>query len=179
MSAVPRVVEAPSAEILVLAVGNALLSDDGAGLEVLRAMERRTQTGASGVRYLDGGTLSFTLAPEVEAAHSLLILDAARFGMPPGAVRCWLDSAIDAYLGLPRRSVHEIGIRDVLDMARLVGRLPARRALIGIEPEKVDWGDGLSPAVAAALPQAAGLAARVLECWIKHDLRQAAARMDA
>jgi len=50
--------------------------------------------------------------------------------------------------------VHVVGLADALDMARLGGRLPARRILIGIEPETVDWGDQLSAPVAAAARRA-------------------------
>jgi hydrogenase maturation protease len=42
---------------------------------------------------------------------------------------------------------------DLMDMARLTDTLPARRALVAVEPALVDWGDALTPAVAAALPE--------------------------
>jgi hydrogenase maturation protease len=62
--------------------------------------------------------------------------------------------------------VHEIGLRDVLDMARLAGKLPRRRALIGVEPATVELGEQLSPQVQAGVAPAVQLARTVLERWL-------------
>ena len=40
-----------------------------------------------GVTFLDGGTLSFTLAEPIAEHDSLIVVDAARFGEPAGTVR--------------------------------------------------------------------------------------------
>ena len=40
---------------------------------------------------------------------------------------------------------------DLLDMARLSDTLPRHRALVGIQPGNLDWGDDPSPPVAAAV----------------------------
>jgi hydrogenase maturation protease len=61
--------------------------------------------------------------------------------------------------------VHEVGLSDLLDMARLSGQLPARRVLIGIEPQSIDWGLAPSPPVAAALPHCVAVALDLIECW--------------
>jgi hydrogenase maturation protease len=50
---------------LVLGIGNTLLSDEGLGIHLLHYLSRKYPH-LPGVTYLDGGTLSFTLAPEVE-----------------------------------------------------------------------------------------------------------------
>jgi hydrogenase maturation protease len=79
-------------------------------------------------------------------------------GAAPGHVACFDGEAMDRQLGKAGRSVHEVGLADVLDMLRLTGQLPDHRALVGIEPGRVDWGESLSPAVEAAVPRAASLA---------------------
>ena len=53
------------------------------------------------------------------------------------------------------RSVHEVGLMDLMNMARFADRMPRRRALVGIQPEKIDWGTEPSPRVALAVPEAA------------------------
>jgi hydrogenase maturation protease len=50
-------------------------------------------------------------------------------------------------------------------MARLAGGIPGRRALIGIQPEYLDWAEAPTPAVAAAIPKACDLAIETLERW--------------
>jgi hydrogenase maturation protease len=61
--------------------------------------------------------------------------------------------------------VHEPSLSDLLDMARLTDSLPARRALVGIEPEIVDWGDCLTPSVEAAVPIAMRRVHELLFRW--------------
>jgi hydrogenase maturation protease len=69
--------------------------------------------------------------------------------------------------------VHELGLRDLLDAARLTGALPARRALVGVQPERLGWGMELSPSVAAALPVALEAAAGILQGWVAGDIAAA------
>jgi hydrogenase maturation protease len=151
-------------EILVLGIGNRLLRDEGAGLHVLDYLERM-HTGLPDVRYLDGGTLSFTLAPEIENATGLIVLDAAELKAIPGTVRTLEDQAFDAFLGQPRRSVHEVGLLDLMDIARLTGFLPRYRALVGIQPESFGWDSLPSSAVARAVPAASAEVLHLIARW--------------
>jgi hydrogenase maturation protease len=64
-----------------------------------------------------------------------------------------------------RRSVHEVGLIDLLDMARLQDCLPLRRALLCIQPQRIDWCETLSAPVAAALTGAARMAEATLRRW--------------
>ena len=72
---------------------------------------------------------------------------------------------MDHQLSHHANSVHEVSLADLLDMARLTDSLPPRRALIGIEPGIVDWGDALTPAVDAAIPEAMSRAQELLTRW--------------
>jgi hydrogenase maturation protease len=149
---------------LVLGIGNTLLSDEGSGVHVVEYL-RRLHPETDELRYLDGGTLSFTLAADIEASDHLIVVDAAQLGESPGAVRCFLDADMDRFLGTARHSAHEVGLLDLMDIARLTDTLPARRALIGIQPESLDWGDTPSPAVARAIPEAAERVLGLLDDW--------------
>jgi hydrogenase maturation protease len=117
------------------------------------------------VRFLDAGTLSFTLADAIAATNNLIIFDAARLDAEPGTVRVLEAEAFDDFLVSGRRSVHEVGFADLMDIARLQDSLPVNRALIGIQPAEFGWGDAPGDAVAAALPEAARCAAEILERW--------------
>jgi hydrogenase maturation protease len=152
--------------VLVLGVGNPLMSDDGVGQRLLEALAMHAPE-LDGVEYLDAGTLSLMLLPHVERCNALLVLDAAQLGSSPGAVRVLEGAAMDEFLRSAPCSVHEVGMRDLLDAARLTGALPARRALVGVQPAQVQWGESLSPAVAAAVPDAAAAARRLLEGWLE------------
>ena len=155
--------EAP-VRALVLGVGNPLMSDDGVGLRVLAAL--RAALPLEGVEYLDAGTLSLLLLPRIEQCRSLLVLDAAQLDAPPGTVCVLRDDEMDAFLRESRCSVHEVGLRDVLDAARLTGSLPERRALVGVQPERVGWGDTCSAPVESAIADAVSRARAIIEGWV-------------
>lgn len=149
---------------LLLGIGNLLLSDEGAGLHALRFFEG-CYGPLPGVRYVDGGTLSFTLLGEIEKADRWIVFDAARLDVAPGGVRTLEGADMDAFMFSGRASVHEIGLADIMDIARLLDRLPEERALIGIQPATMDWGETPSQAVTDALPQAAALAFDLISKW--------------
>jgi len=148
---------------LILGLGNTLLSDEAAGVAVMRQLE--TDTALANVRFMDGGTLSFTLAGPIAECPRLIVVDAAAMGTPPGTVSVFENEAMDRQLGGKGKSVHEVSLMDLMDMARLSDTLPFPRALVGIEPAKVDWGDTLTPAVAEAVVCAADAIRTLLDSW--------------
>jgi hydrogenase maturation protease len=154
--------------VLVIGVGNPIMSDDGVGQRLLEVLAARLPT-LDGVEYLDAGTLGFMLLPRVEQCRALLALDAANLDREPGAVQVFEDEALDAFVRTPRCSVHELGLRDLLDAARLTDSLPTRRALVGVQPEQLGWGTVLSAPVAAAVPAAVDAARQLLEAWLAAD----------
>jgi len=149
---------------LVLGVGNTLLTDEGAGVHVVELLARE-HPDLPGVTYLDGGTLSFTLAGPIEDADVLVVVDAAELGAAPGTVRVFEGEEMDRLLGRAKLSVHEVSLVDLMDIARLTGHLPERRALVGIQPAELGWGDQPSPSVAAAIPQAAAAVVALVRGW--------------
>lgn len=152
------------APTLVLGFGNVLLSDDGAGIQLLSRL--RSNLGDAAADFVDAGTLSFSLLTYVEAAQSMLVFDAADLGGTPGTVRLFEGAAMDRFLtSSRRRTVHEVGLIDLLDMARLQDCLPHRRALLCIQPARIDWSEMLSAPVAEALPEAARQATDLLRRW--------------
>ncbi|MEY6431047.1 hydrogenase maturation protease [Thioalkalicoccus limnaeus] len=153
---------------LILGLGNILLSDEAVGAVVARRVQERWPN-RPGFHYLDGGTLSFTLAEPIALAARLIVVDAARMDCTPGTVQIFEGAAMDHRLRYHGRSVHEISLADLLDMARLTDTLPMRRALVAIEPARIDWGDSLSPAVAAAVEVAAARIDELIAGWGQDD----------
>lgn len=77
---------------------------------------------------------------------------------------------MDAFLGAARRSAHEVGLMDLMDIARLTGQLPANRALIGIQPENMGWGMQATTEVQQALPEAVNQAITLIQTWEQQKL---------
>lgn len=150
---------------LVLGLGNTLLQDEGVGVVAVNVLRAR-HGDSDELAFVDGGTLSFTLAGVIADAEALIVLDAAELGAAPGTVRCWLGEAMDRYLGSSRkRSVHEVGLLDLMALALLDDHLPQRRALIAVQPETIAWGESLSPAVAAAVASMCEQTTQLIRQW--------------
>lgn len=149
---------------LILGIGNTLLTDEGVGVYVVRHLAA-SHAGEPDLTFLDGGTLSFTLAGDIADHEGLIVIDAARLDAPPGTVRCFEGEQMDRYLGRAQMSVHEVGLSDLMDMARLSDTAPRRRALIGIQPASLDLGAEPSSVVAAAVPVAARTALDLAQRW--------------
>jgi len=152
--------------ILVLGIGNTLLSDEGVGVHVIEALRRSPLASRQEVTLLDGGTLSFTLAGPIQEADALVVVDAAQLKAAPGTLGVFVDEEMDRFLINNRRSsVHEVGLTDLRAIALLAGHWPARRALVAIQPEKLDWGEVPTEAVAAAIPEACARIASLIGGW--------------
>jgi hydrogenase maturation protease len=150
---------------IILGVGNTLLSDEGVGIHVLDALAKSGMP-REGVDLIDGGTLSFTLAVAIEEADSLIVVDAAQLKSPPGTLHLFRGEEMDRFLlGQRKSSVHEVGLTDLMAIARLTERWPERRAMLAIQPEKLDWGDAPTPQVQSAIPEACRQIEALLEEW--------------
>ena len=152
-------------KILVLGIGNTLLTDEGIGIHVLQALEPELVNWPD-VTLLDGGTLSFTLAGPIEDADALIVVDAANIKKQPGEWTLLKGEEMDAFLMSNRKStVHEVGLTDLRAIAILAGHWPERRALLAIRPDVIDWGEQPTPAVAAAIPPACAAIKKLIREW--------------
>jgi len=149
---------------LVLGVGNTLLADEGGGVHTMHFLKDNFEL--PDTEFLDGGTLSFTLADAISEASNLIVFDATQLDADPGFIRVFEGTEFDNFLSSGCRSVHEVGFADLMDIARLQDSLPENCALIGIQPEQLGWGDKPGAAVRAAIPRAASQAAALIYRWL-------------
>ncbi|WP_242395026.1 hydrogenase maturation protease [Anaeromyxobacter oryzisoli] len=142
--------ERPGA-ILVLCLGNAIRRDDAVALRVADALDAAPEPGAV-VRRSAGSGLY--LLDDMEGFDRVVVVDAVRTGaFPPGAVHSVPLEAIRAPGG---PSPHAIGLPSALALARDAGApVPARIHVVAVEVlEMESIGEGLTPAVEAAVPAA-------------------------
>jgi hydrogenase maturation protease len=152
-------------KMLVLGIGNTLLTDEGIGIHVLQALEPELADWPD-VTLLDGGTLSFTLAGPIEDADALIVVDAANIKKQPGEWTLLKGEEMDAFLMSNRKAtVHEVGLTDLRAIALLAGHWPDKRAMLAIQPDVIDWGEQPTPAVAAAIPPACAAIVEQLQAW--------------
>jgi len=144
--------------LLVLGLGNLLLEDDGIGSAAVALLNDR-YTPPEGARVLDGGTLGLSLLPYLEDADTVILVDAVKSDEVPG-VFLRLDGNDVPPAVATRLSPHQVGVADLLDGARWLGRYPRQIVLLGLVPESMKLAVGLSPRVQPALP---GLVERIVE----------------
>lgn len=156
--------------LIVLGIGNTLMSDDGVGCHVVRNLQEAqacAPLSGKNVEILDGGTMGYLLIDRVSDADGLIIIDAANLDAVAGTVRVIDDAGIERYLeDNSSSSVHEVGLIDLLQMMSLNDSQPRLRALVGIQPEMIDWGTEMSPQVAAGVPLASQAVKNILFDWM-------------
>lgn len=158
-------------ETLILGIGNTLLTDEGAGIHALNHLQSEYPN-IPNLTFLDGGTLSFTLATWIEDCTNLIVFDAAELNQPAGTVNTFVGQAFDDFLGASKRSAHEVGLLDLMDIARLTGHFPQNRALIGIQPDTMSWGMQPTASVQSSLAQAVDEAVSLISRWQKINVDQ-------
>ena len=142
--------DADRTPLLILGLGNLLCTDDGVGAAAVHRLLREYRT-PEGVLVLDGGTLGLSLLPHLMAADVAILVDAIRTDDPPGTL-VRLEGEDVAPAVAARLSVHQVGVADLLDSARLLDRYPPRVILLGLVPASLELGVELTPAVATQLP---------------------------
>jgi len=152
-----------SPEVVVLGLGNRLRRDEGLGVGALERLYQRYIL-PQGVQLVDGGVLGFELLAYVEEARSLLVLDAALTGGAPGELLRFEDERAPAYFGLGD-SAQRMGLFDLLAVAERQGHRPESVVILGMQPESVELGWGLSSTVARRLDALAAAAASQLTAW--------------
>jgi hydrogenase maturation protease len=136
-------------DILVLGIGNVLLTDEGVGVRTLKELERRFSFPAN-VELLDGGTAGIELLRHIRNRDCLIIIDAMKSGQVPGTIVRVAGEDVPAAFRT-RISPHQLGLSDLLAAAMLTDELPKNLVLFGVEPESIDIGLDLTETVEANL----------------------------
>ncbi len=146
---------APDRRALVVCVGNQLVADDGIGCAVY---DRLVATGLpDGVRAEMVGLGGLALLDWIDGEETLVVVDAVQTGGAAGVVHVWDWDHVPAAQG-PAVSAHGIGVREAIAVGRALNpaAMPRTIRVIGVEGACFDrLGEGLTPAVAAAVGEAA------------------------
>lgn len=145
--------------VLVLGLGNILLSDEGAGVKAIEELQDRYDCSGA-VEFVDGGTIGLELLPYFEGRSHILIVDAVKTGREPGTIVRIEDPP--AYFS-SKTSPHQIGLADVMGVAVITDIMPKNITLFGIEPKHLSTGLKLSPEVAGNLSQLVDMVADELK----------------
>jgi hydrogenase maturation protease len=134
---------------LVLGIGNLLMGDEGVGVHAVRVLEE--EQWPADVALVDGGTGGFHLLEYLTRYRRLVMIDATMDGAPAGTVSVLQPRYASDF---PRAlTAHDIGLRDLIESAALLGPLPdVTLVTVSIQEIKSMVTD-LSPEVAGAIPE--------------------------
>ena len=142
--------EAPSRArpVVVLGVGSEMRSDDAAGLRIAAAL---SQAGLPNVHALEAGPAPENSTAEIPRLHPsrLIIVDCAHMGEAPGTLQVFTPAEI---AGLSF-GTHGLALSVLADYLR--AEVGCSIAILGIQPSSVEFGETLSPRIAAAVDEAA------------------------
>jgi hydrogenase maturation protease len=137
--------------IIVLGVGNILLSDEGVGVRAIEKLQQDYDLPPE-VVVIDGGTTGMEMLEDLSNADHIVIIDAVRAGRPPASILRLADDEVPVFFKT-KLSPHQIGLSDVLATLAFIGEAPGGVTVIGVEPVSLATGMELSPEVEARMPE--------------------------
>ncbi|MGO8838919.1 MAG: hydrogenase maturation protease [Limisphaerales bacterium] len=134
---------------LILGVGNLLMGDEGVGVSAIRRLEQNGFAGQA--ELVDGGTGGFHLLGLFRNRRHIILIDAAADDRPAGTVSLIRPRYASDFP--PSLTAHDIGLKDLIESAALLGDLPEVDLITvsigGLGSLTME----LTPPVAAALPE--------------------------
>jgi hydrogenase maturation protease len=148
LGALPDPDDRTSLNRLVIGIGNSYRRDDGVGLAVAEEIVKR---GLPGVRVMTAIGEPEAILDAWTGAPLAVVVDAAmRNGPTPGRIRRWTpsDPAETAVV-----SSHALGLAQTYALGQALGQIPERLVVFTVDIADAGHGQGLTPAVAAAVPE--------------------------
>lgn len=151
-------------KINVVGLGNILFGDEGFGVEAVRALEA-SASWPENVQFVDGGTQGLYLLDYFESCDALMVFDSIIPVEFEPKVYLYRKEELPAFIHR-KMSAHQMGLSELLAVARLHGQEPAEIVLIGAPPHDLGLGNGLSEPMLLHLERAVSMGRKVLEEWL-------------
>ncbi len=121
--------------IMILGVGNILLSDDGVGIRVIEKLDKEYDF-PDNVSVIDGGVLGINLFGVISSADYLIIVDTVLNNGKPGDIHRLTGKDIPARIRA-KNSLHEVDLVESITLFQLMDHSP-ETVIIGIEPKDIE-----------------------------------------
>lgn len=144
--------------MLVIGCGHPDCGDDAAGLLAARRLREM------GLEAAEASGEATSLMAGWEGHEDVLLVDAVLTGAPAGTIHLWDARSAPLAREALRCSTHGLGVAEAIELARVLGRLPARLRICGIEGRRFGPGEAPSPEVLEAVEKAARLIREEMPC---------------
>ena len=137
-------------KLAVLGIGNPLRGDDAIGVEILKRLKGRVPRN---VALFDCEMVPENFLSEIERFRPthVLMIDAAQLDLEPGEARLIPTEKITGVA----LSTHTLPLSLTAEILR--GDIGARVVLLGVKPERTEFGEGLSPRLQKASEEIAAI----------------------
>jgi len=150
--------------INVIGLGNLLYGDEGFGIAALNSF-RDFSDFPETVRCVDGGTQGIYLLDYIESCEAVVVFDALIPTEYDRRVYVYRNEELPAFIHR-KMSSHQMGLSEMLGIARLRGTMPKELVLIGVPPKDMELHIGLSPELALLLPEAVMEGRAIVQQWL-------------
>ena len=137
--------------IVVIGIGNPMRRDDGIGPAAIGRLEQSPDLGRE-VELLTLDGEATRLIDAWRGRRRAIVIDAGRAGCEPGSIHRLEVGAgtLRGWSGGP--SSHAAGLPEAVALGEALDALPDQLVILGVEPDDLSMGEGLSSSVEAALP---------------------------
>ena len=146
---------ATSARVLILGIGNTLLTDEAVGVRVVEALLDAYDL-PPGIQAVDAGTSSMDMLDAIADVDLLVVLDAVKAGKPLGTLVRLSGDEVPVFFR-KKLSPHQVGLSDVLASLEFAGCRPKDIVVIGVEADNFGLGLEMTPLIAARVPEMVAL----------------------
>jgi len=148
------------ASIRIIGLGNEFRGDDAVGLLAARRLQ-----GVIGdhAEVIEAEMAGVELLELMKGAPVAVLIDAVCSGQDPGTIHRLDVSSGSIAPELFPRSTHVVGVAEALELARVLGVLPPKVIVYGIEAADTEMGHPLSPQVDHALNEMVQLVLREIQ----------------
>jgi len=134
-------------DIVVLGLGNPLMSDEGiGGFLINKLLERECEF--PDVDFIDAGTGGMAVLHLIAHRKKAVIMDCAYMNSAPGTITRFEPNDVKTQKKLAHYSLHEADILKIIDLSRELKQYPHQIVIFGIEPQFVKPGQQLSQILA-------------------------------
>ncbi len=130
-------------DVVVVGLGNLLMTDEGAGLHVVHELMARSER-FSHVEFIELGSSSMAVVHTIAGRQKAVLIDCVWMCEPAGTIRRFSPDEVVSTKTITRFSLHEGDMLGALELSRKLGEYPGEVVIFGIQPESIVLGDSLS-----------------------------------